>query len=319
MRAVSVAVTLLVLGANSAVAQTDFPTRPITLVVTQAAGGGMDSMGRILGRKMSASLGQSVVVENKPGGNEAIGITSVVKSAPDGYTLVITGTGGLTINPVLYKSLAYAPTDLRPIGRIGAVPLVVAAAASEPYKNISELVAYAKANPTKLSYGSPGIGGPHHLGMELIKSATGAPIQHVPYRGAAPATNDLLAGVIPLVVSTLSPLEPHIEAGKVRALITINKTRLPQLAQVPTWTEVLPSLDADVWIAMFAPAGIPDAAGKKLTEALKLALDDAEVRSQLERLGFGVSWAPPADISAAIPKDLARWAEAIKEAGLKPE
>src|SRR5262245_36059366 len=232
MKSIAVAVwfTLGVLSAGSTSAQTDFPARTITLVVTQAAGGGMDSVGRIVARKMSAVLGQSVVVENKPGGAENIAINAVAKSAPDGYTLLLC-SNGITINPSLYKSLPYdAKKELRPIGKLGASPLLLVAAASEPYKTIPELVAYAKAKPDKPAYAPQGTATPHHLVMELIKSATGAPIQHVPYRGAAPGVNDLLAGTIPLLVATLAPVEPHIQSGKLRPLVTINRSRLAQLS-----------------------------------------------------------------------------------------
>lgn len=307
------------LGASAASAQDNFPSRPVTLVVTQAPGGGMDSVARVVARKMSVLLGQSVVVENKPGGAENIAINAVAKSAPDGYTVLLC-SNGITINPSLYKSLPYdAKKELRPIGKLGASPLLLVAAATEPYKTIPELVAYAKANPDKLSYGSPGTGTAHHLGMELIKSATGAPIQHVPYRGAAPGVNDLLAGTIPLLVATLAPVEPHIQSGKLRPLVTINRARLTQLSQVPSLTEVLPSIEIESWMGMFTPVGVPQSAQTKLADALKNALLDTDTVIQLDRLGFVVSWSSPDELKDTIVRDEVRWAAAIKAAGIKPE
>jgi len=310
---------LFILGVGTACAQDNFPSRTVTLVVTQAPGGGMDGVARIVARKMSALLNQSVVVENKPGGAENIAINAVAKAAPDGYTLLLC-SNSITINPSLYKSLPYdARKELRPIGKLGASPLLLVAAATEPYRTVPELVAYAKANPDKLSYGSPGTGTAHHLGMELIKSATGAPIQHVPYRGAAPGVNDLLAGTIPLLVATLSPVEPHIIAGKIRPLVTINTARVRQLDQVPSVSEVIPGLEIQSWMGMFTPAGVPDAAAAKLTDALRSTLQDAEVVTQLDRLGFVVAWSPPTELQTTMARDEVRWAAAIRDAGIKPE
>jgi tripartite-type tricarboxylate transporter receptor subunit TctC len=317
--AILVSMAIGLMGATAAYAQADFPSRPVTLVVTQAAGGGMDTTARLIARKMSEVLGQSVVVENRPGGAESVAINSVAKSNPDGYTILIC-SNSITINPSLYKNLPYdAKKDLNPIGRVGSSPLVILTQVSEPYRTLADMAAYAKANPTKLSYGSPGTGTAHHMSMELIKSTTGASIQHIPYRGAAPGLNDLLAGVIPLYVSTVGAAEPHIKAGKVRGLVTIASARAAQLPDVPTLSEALPGVEIESWMGMFAPAGIPKAVETKLSNALKTVLEDREVAVQMERMGTVARFLPPDALKATMEKDEARWAAIIKEAGIKIE
>jgi tripartite-type tricarboxylate transporter receptor subunit TctC len=315
---VSVAIAIT-MGVASAHAQNEFPTRNVTLVVTQAAGGGMDGTARLLARKMSDVLGQTVIVENKPGGAENVAIGYVSKANPDGYTLLLC-SNSITINPSLYKNLQYdAKKDLRPIGRVGSSPLVIVTQASEPYGNVAEMAAYAKANPTKLSYGSPGTGTSHHMSMELIKSKTGAPVQHIPYRGAAPGMNDLLAGVIPIYVSSASAAEPHMKAGKVRGLLVISKARLAQFDQIPTLSEALPGTEIESWMGMFAPAGIPKPVEDKLASALKTVLADPEVAAQMERGGTVPRWLPPDDLAATIVRDEERWATVIRDAGIKTD
>ena len=309
--------TAIAMGGASAQAQTEFPTHTVTLVVTQAAGGGMDTTARFLAKKMTEVLGQSVIVENKPGGAENVAIGYVSKANPDGYTILLC-SNSVTINPGLYKNLQYdAKKDLRPIGRVGSSPLVIVAQASEPYNNIAEMAAYAKANPTKLSYGSPGTGSSHHMSMELIKSKTGAQIQHIPYRGAAPGMNDLLAGVIPIYVSSASAAEPHIKSGKVKGLVVISKSRLAQFDQIPTLSETLPGAEVESWMGMFAPAGIPKTIEEKLANTLKTVLADPEVAAQMERGGTLPRWLSPDDLAATMVRDQERWAGVIRDAGIK--
>ncbi len=306
-------------GHAAARADAVFPVRPLTLVVTQAAGGGMDSVARTIGQKLTAVLGQPVIIENKPGAAENIGINSVAKAAPDGYTLLLC-SNSITINPALYRTLPYdAKRELQPIGKIASVPLLLVASSTEPYRDLSELVAYAKANPNKLFYGSPGTGSAHQLGMELIKSAAGIAIQHVPYKGAAPGINDILAGTIPLFIASLPPVEPHIKSGRIRAIATTNKTRIQQLDKISTVGETLRGFELEAWISIFAPAGVPLAIAAKLTGALKAAVQDADVVAQLQRNGMVASWAAPEELTPIMMDEESRWAAAIKHAGIKPE
>jgi len=317
--AASISIVFTLMGMASAQTQTEFPTRTVTLVVTQAPGGGMDTTARLLARKMTDALGQSVIVENRPGGAENVAIGYVSKANPDGYTILLC-SNSVTINPGLYKNLLYdAKKDLRPIGRVGTSPLVIVTQASEPYGTVAEMAAYAKANPTKLSYGSPGTGTTHHMSMELIKSKTGAPIQHIPYRGAAPGMNDLLAGVIPIYVSSTSAAEPHMASGKVRGIVTISKTRLAQFNQIPTLSEALPGVEIESWMGMFAPAGIPKPVEEKLANALKTVLNDPDVAALMERGGTIPRWLSPDELAATMIRDEERWAGVIRDAGIKAE
>lgn len=307
----------LALGAAPFAHAQDFPTRNVTLVVTQAAGGGMDTTARFLAKKMTEVLGQTVVVENKPGGAENVAISYVAKANPDGYTILLCSSS-ITVNPNLYKTVPYNKNDLRPIGRVGSSPLVIVTQANAPYNTLKEMVAYAKANPDKMSYGSPGTGTAHHMSMELVKSNTGAPIQHIPYRGAAPGLNDLLAGVIPLYVSSAGAAEPHIKSGKVKGLLAISRARVASMPDVPTLQEAL-NVEVESWMAMFAPAGIPKPVEQKLAAALKTVLEDKEVAAQMERGGTVARWLGPDDLAAQMAKDEASWANVIKQANIKVE
>jgi len=280
----------------------------------------MDAAARIVARKMSALLRQPLIIENKAGGAESAGILVVTRAQADGYTLLICSNGGTTINQALYKNLSYdAQKDLMPLGRLGASPLLIAVGASEPYKDLAELVAYSKTNPTKLFYGTPGTGQPHHLAMEFIKGRTGISAQHVPYRGAASSVSDLLAGVIPIAVATLPAVESNIKAGNLRGLVVLTGSRLPQLPDVPTIGELLPNVVIDLYSGLYAPAGIPASVAAKLADAVKSTMHDLEVKEQLDRIGYLTSWASGEDLAAIIAFDRIRWDKVIQDIGLKPE
>jgi tripartite-type tricarboxylate transporter receptor subunit TctC len=204
-------VGILVLAALCVARADDtFPSRQISLIVPNAPGGGMDTVARLLGKKLSEALSQPIIVENRPGGAENIGINAGAKAAPDGYTLLLS-SNSITINPSLFKHLNYdASKDLLPIGKVTSLPMLIVCSPSAPYKTLFEFIAYAKGNPGKLSYGSPGTGTPHHLAMELLKSAAGIDILHVPYKGTAPGLTDLLGDTIPLLVTTVAPVAAYL-------------------------------------------------------------------------------------------------------------
>ncbi len=316
-RVIASLAVLGMLGAGAPAVASDYPARPITLVVPNAAGGGMDTVARILGRRLSTALGQSVVVENRTGGSENIGIGSVAKAAPDGYTLLL-ASNSITINSALFRSLPYdVNKDLQPMGRVASLPLLVVTGAAAPYKSLGEMIAYAKANPNKLSYGSPGPGTPHHLGMELIKSTARVDLQHIPYKGTAPGMTDLLAGNIPVLMSTIAPAEPHMKSGKIRALATLEPSRIGQFPDLPAVSETLPGFGLGIWHGLFAPGGTPQAVSAKISGALETALKDPELVAQLAKAGVLAAWAPPAAVSAAIKSEQASWATAIKNAGIE--
>jgi len=318
MRAGTIVLSLLLTAAAPlACAQEAYPARPITLVVPIAAGGGLDAVARLTARKYSAALGQPIVIENRAGGSQNIGIRSVAKATADGYTLLY-ASNTITINPALFSNLGYdVNTDLVPIGKVASLPLLIVGRASAPYKSLSELIAFAKTNPDKLSYGSPGSGTPHHLGMELLKSAAGIDITHVPYKGAAPGLTDLLGGNLPLLVTTAAPVRAQLASGELRALATLDAKRLAGHPQVPAVSETLENFEVGVWHGVFAPAATPGAIAAKLTRVLEGIVKDQELAAQLDKIGVLTAWASPAALRATIKNEQAAWATAIKKAGIQ--
>jgi tripartite-type tricarboxylate transporter receptor subunit TctC len=303
--------------ASPAAADDAFPARPISLVVPIAAGGGLDAVARLTARKFSAALGQPIVIENRAGGSQNIGIRSVAKAAGDGYTLLY-ASNTITINPALFTNLGYdVNADLVPIGKVASLPLLIVGRAAAPYKTLPELIAFAKTNPDKLSYGSPGSGTPHHLGMELLKSAAGVDITHVPYKGSAPGLTDLLGGNLPLLVTTAAPVRAQLASGELRAYATLDATRLAEYPQVQAVSETLKDFEVGVWHGVFAPASTPPAIATKLTRVLEAVVKDQELASQLDKIGVLTAWAPPADLRTTIKSEQAAWATAIKKAGIQ--
>jgi tripartite-type tricarboxylate transporter receptor subunit TctC len=302
---------------GTAGAEDAYPSRPITMVVPIAPGGGLDAVARLVGRKFSEALRQPVVIDNRAGGSQNIGIRAAAKATADGYTLLYS-SNTITINPALFSNLGYdVNADLIPIGKAASLPLLIVGRTASPYKSLPELIAYAKANPQKLSYGSPGTGTPHHLGMELLKSAAGADIVHVPYKGAAPGLTDLIGGNLPLLVTTAAPVQSQLATGELRAYATLDATRLADYSNVPTVGETLPGFEVGVWHGVFAPAATPPAIAARLTRALEGVVKDQELAAQLNKIGVLASWASPAELRATIKNEQAAWATAIKKAGLQ--
>lgn len=305
------------LFADQASAEESFPARPVTLVVPIAPGGGLDAVARLVGRTLSTALGQPIVIENRAGGSQNIGIRTVAKAVADGYTLLYS-SNTITINPALFTNLGYdVNADLVPIGKVASLPLLIVGRATAPYKTLPELIAFAKANPDKLSYGSPGSGTPHHLGMELLKSAAGIEVTHVPYKGAAPGLTDLLGGNLPLLVTTAAPVRAQLASGELRAFATLDATRLSEYPQVQAVGETLKGFEVFVWHGVFAPAGIPRAIAAKLSRLLEGVVKDQELAAQLDKTGVLTSWASPTDLRATIKNEQAQWATAIKKAGIQ--
>jgi len=317
MKAGAIVASLVIALATPASAEEAYPARPVTLVVPIAAGGGLDAVARLTARKYAAALGQPIVIENRAGGSQNIGIRSVAKATADGYTLLY-ASNTITINPALFANLGYdVNIDLIPIGKVASLPLLIVGRASAPYKALPELIAFAKANPDKLSYGSPGSGTPHHLGMELLKSAAGVDITHVPYKGAAPGLTDLLGGNLPLLVTTAAPVRTQLASGELRAFATLDAKRLADYPQVPAVSETLEGFEVGVWHGLFAPAATPAAIAAKLTRVLEGVVKDNELAAQLDKIGVLTSWASPAELRATIKNEQAAWATAIKRAGIQ--
>jgi tripartite-type tricarboxylate transporter receptor subunit TctC len=297
----------------------DFPTRQITLIAPWPAGGAIDALCRALAPGLTDRLGKPIVIENRAGAGSVIGTAAVAKAAPDGYTLVMAGSGSLAISATLYKKLPYDPTrDFAPVALIGKIPFVLVVNPSLPVHSVAELVAYSKANPGKLSYASGGPGSPHHLYAEMLKSLTGIDMAHVPYKGSAPALTDVVAGHVPLMFSDTVPSLPLIREGKVRALGVSSATRLPSAPEIPPIAEVgVPGFDVAGWGMIVAPAGTPDNVVRILNADLRTVLGVSEVQQQIIRLGMvPAPPAPPAGLQDYITSEMARWSKVVQQAGL---
>ena len=311
---------MVALLANSAHAQ-DYPTRPITLVVPYAAGGGNDVMARIVAEKMSKSLGQQIVIENKGGAGGSIATRQVAKAAPDGYTLGLGGTGTLAINPTLYPNVGYDPRkDFAPIGLIATSALVVLVHPNIEAKSIGELIALAKREPGKLNYASAGAGSGIHLGSELFAHMAGIKLTHIPYKGSGPALTDLLGGHVAIYLSSLPPAIALVKEGKVRALAVTGPRRSPIFPDLPTVAEAaLAGYEAVLHYGIVAPAGTPQPIVEKLNGALRAALADADVRARIVADGAEPLPTTPAEYAADIDHEETKWSKIVKMSGAKVE
>jgi len=311
----------LLLAAWPAAAQESFPSRPLRLIVPFATGGPSDIVARLLAPKMSAVLGQTVVVEARPGAGGVTGMDAVAKSAPDGYTFGLGSAGGLAISPSLQPSMPYQVTrDFAPLSLAVIVnePLVVPA--SMPWRNLAELLADARARPGALNYGSTGPGSMPHLAGELMKLTANVDITHVPYRGGAPLATALVAGEVQIGFADLPILLPHIRAGTMRALAIGSAQRYPLLPDVPTFAEAgLQGVMADNWHGFVVPARTPPAVLAALHRAVFAALSDAETAKLLQDQGAIPSPQSPAEVAAFLAKETERWGEVIRRAGVKPD
>ena len=301
----------------AASAQT-YPSRPVTLVVPFPPGGGTDTGARIVAQKLSAKWGQQVIVENKGGAAGSIGADIVAKARPDGYTILMGNIGTQAINPSLYKKLPYDPDKaFAPISLVAELPLAMMVNLQVPAKTAKEFVAYAKAQPGKLSYSSSGAGGAPHLAAEMFKLATGSFIVHVPYRGGGPAVQDLIAGHVQLSFMTVLEASGHIKAGKLRALAVTSARRVSALAEVPTLAEsAVPGFDSISWIGLLAPAGTPREIVEKISADTREVIAAEDVNARLVELGAIPAANTPAQFGALIDKDRARYAKIIAERGI---
>ncbi|MDB5577157.1 MAG: transporter substrate-binding protein [Bradyrhizobium sp.] len=294
----------------------DYPTRPIKLVVPYAAGGPTDVLGRLVGEFLGRDLKQPVIVENKAGAQGAIGAEIVARSEPDGYTLFVTAASIIVLNPMLYKKLPYDPVkDFRMLSLVTDLPVLMEVHPSVPAKTVAEFVAYARANPGKVNFGSAGTGGTIHLAGEMFKQMAGIEMTHVPYRGAGPALTDLISGNIQVMFDTLSTALPPVKSGLVRALGVSSEKRSPDVPDVPTIAESgYPDYRVSVWYGIAAPAKLPDDIAQKVSASLDRALNDDAFRASLEKIGFPV-FRPrsAASIAEFIDADRARWSAVIKQ------
>ena len=309
---------VLAAAAASAQAQS-FPSKPIRIIVPFSAGGGVDLLARIISQEFQKQWGQPAVVENKPGAGGNIGTDFVAKSAPDGYTLLL-GTATLAITPFISKALPFdVQKDLAPVAMLNTMPFMVAVNPELPVKSIAELIAYAKANPGKLSYGSPGIGTPHHLAMELFKTMTGTFMLHIAYRGSAPSLIDLITGQVQVAWFTIAVAISPVNTGKVRGLATSEAKRLALFKDIPAVAETLPGFEVGGWYAVFAPNGTSASVIQQLSAELQRIYREPKVIERLAPLGYEPAVAGPGPLAATLASDLKKWEKVVRDAAIKPE
>ncbi|MPZ55955.1 MAG: tripartite tricarboxylate transporter substrate binding protein [Rhizobiales bacterium] len=321
IRRTCLAVAALLVAATHLAAQ-DFPSRVIKIVIPYPAGGSVDATARILAQKMSESMKSQVIVESRTGAGGNVGSDSVAKSEPDGYTLLYTAPGPLTVNQTLYhKGLPFNPErDFAPIGLFAISPIVLMVHPSVAAKNVHELITFAKANPRKLNFASAGIGTTPHLSGELLKSMANVNLQHVPYRGTGPAMQDLIAGHVQMTFDLLPTSLGHINAGKVRALANAGATRPPALPKLPTVAEQgLPGFDTSSWFGLVAPAKTPKPVVDKLVAEMKKAVESSDVSERIRKLGLEPGTAFGKDFATFMQTETTKWAKVIKESGAKAE
>lgn len=304
-------------AANSHAAS--YPTRPVVLVVPFPAGGAVDIIGRLVGKSLGDALGQPVVIENRAGAGTIVGAGYVAKATADGYTLLISSGSTFTVNPAINASLPYDPVkSFEPVGLVARVPLIVVANRSVPVDNLPQMVSAVNAAPGKYVYGSFGSGTTGHFAGELLLGATGMKMQHIPYKGSAPAIADLIGGQIPFSIDTVAASLPHIRSGKIKPIAVTGATRASLLPEVPTVAEAgYPGFDADSWVAIAAPRGLPADIRARLDSALAQAMKDPEVRQKLLANGLEPKYAAGEQVSAMIDRELPRMRTIAQKSGIQ--
>jgi tripartite-type tricarboxylate transporter receptor subunit TctC len=296
-----------------------YPSKPIKLINPWQIGGGVDALARLLGSKMQEKWGQPVIVDSKAGAGGNIGTDFVTKSPADGYTLLI-NNGTLTTNPSFFSKMPFdVEKDLAPISMIAMQEFYLVVANNMPVKNMRELVAYAKANPGKVFYSTPGPGTPQHLAGELLKSMAGIDIVHTPYKGQAPAITDVMAGQVQMTWVTLNVALPLIQAGKVRGIAIGAKERLPSYKDHPVIAETVPGYEIYTWVGLFAPAGTPQPIIQQLTGEVHRFTQLPDVKEKLVPLGYEIRTGTPAELKSIMSMELVKWAKVVKDAGIKPD
>jgi tripartite-type tricarboxylate transporter receptor subunit TctC len=313
------AIVLAALLAGSAYAQ-QYPAKPIRFISPYPAGGGNDTISRLIAEKLGDQLGQRVVVENRPGANTIVGTEFVAKSPPDGYTVILLPNSFAT-NPSFYPKLPYDTLkDFAPIGQIAQSPQMLVSHPSFPPRTVKELLAFAKAKPGQVSYGTSGNGSFGHLGVALLTSMTGAQFTHVPYKGTAPAVNELVGGHIPLMMSSMIATLPHVRAGRLRIIGLTTARRSPAIPEVPTIGESgVPGYEATLWYGFLAPARTPDAIIRRLNTELGAVIRDPGVVEKLSTQAVEPAHTSPEQFATLIRNEIPKWAKVISASGMKPE
>jgi len=309
----------LALACTISAAAAEYPDHTIRFIVPQAPGSNSDIYARVIGAEMGKSLGQNLIVENRPGGAFAIGLDAIAKSPPDGYTIGVGLIGGMALTPHMVAKLPYdVLKDFEPVGMIGRGHLMLIVSPQLPVKSVKELIDYAKANPGKLSAASSANGSPGHIGLELFKSLTGAQITHVPYRGGAGAINDLIAGRVDLMFEGLASVTPFVRDNRVRALAVSGPARSPGFPDLPTIAEAgVPGYVAVTWLGVVAPAKTPRPVIDRLNRAVNDALKSPLMVERFKLIGEDAAPGTPEDYAAVIKTDFTKWKDVIERAGIK--
>jgi tripartite-type tricarboxylate transporter receptor subunit TctC len=314
-------VVLVLAAITSASAQEDpakYPTRPIHIVVGFTPGGGNDLIARIVGQKLSEDLGQPVIIDNRPGAGAIVATEYVAKSAPDGYTLLVGASGAMSINPAVYTKLSYdSIRDFIPVSELGSFPLILIVNSSSPIKSVAELVAYAKANPDKANYSSASAA--FQLATELFKQKTGAPMQEIPYKGAADSVMAVISGQVTATIADAGPVSGQIKGGQVRALAVAAPKRTEDLPDVPTMKEAGADVEAVLWSGIFVPKNTPPAIVKKLEGEFMRIARLPDVIARLKPLGIESVGNSSDEFSKILAFDIARWTAVAKAANIKLE
>ncbi len=321
MRPLSRTAFLLALAVAPGVASAQsFPSKPIRVVVGFPSGGPIDIFARILAPKLTESLGQQVIIDNRAGANGIIGTEIVAKAAPDGYTIFFGTTGNLSVNPTLYPKLPFdVNRDFMPLTQVSSVSSLLYVHPSVPAKTVGEFIAYAKANPGKVNFSSSGSGGIPHLAGELLNSVAGIKTVHVPYKGTAPAFTALLAGEVQFIFSAVATGLHHVKAGKLRAIATTTQKRLALLPDVPTASETLPGFEVDNWYGMVVPAGTPRDVIARLHAEIVRVMNIPEIREKLIARGTDPVGSTPEEFGAFRKSEEVKWARVIKGANIRPD
>jgi tripartite-type tricarboxylate transporter receptor subunit TctC len=310
------ATSLIALAAGTAAAQERYPSRPVTLVVPQAAGGANDAIARVIAQKLGEVMGQTFVVENRVGAGGNVGTAAVAKARNDGYTLMLTANSAQVINPALYKSTGFDPVkDFEPIAPVATAGYVLVAHNSFPARNVSELVAATKAAPGKFMIASAGNGTLNHLIGEMLGKAVGIELTHVPYKSAAAAVNDLVGGQVQLSVQSLPSSIAFIRANRLRVLGVVNEKRVAALPDAPTIGETIKGFGSTPWYGVFAPAGTPKAIVAQVHAALARVLEMPETRERLAAVGCEPYFSSTEQFATLVREDLPRWARIVKDSG----
>jgi tripartite-type tricarboxylate transporter receptor subunit TctC len=317
---IAIAATIGFAGADALHAQ-GYPARPVTLIVPSAAGGGTDTIARLIGDQLTKQLGQGFVVENRTGGGMLVGTAAAAKAAPDGYTLLVGLTGNMSVNPSLFANLPYDPlADFTPVGMLANYPFLVVVNNDLPAKSIKELIALLKSQPGKIDYASAGNGTGQHLAPELFKMMTGTEMGHVPYRGAQPAYQDVISGRVPVFFDNMSTAMSLAQGGKVRALAVTSKKRSSLMPELPTVDEAgVPGYEYYTWFGLWAPKGTPPPIVEKLHAEVQKALADPTVQQRIADTAGEPAHMALAEIDPFVKAEITKWAEVVKRAGIKVE